>query len=1295
MSVLTILSLLHILIVFSFSVQQDENVLTYETTFYSLKKNATTYYWLAITDKGDLKTYERSLYYLEKAEAELESIRDETSEEYYNEHIKTITLLKDDLIQQIAVASNNFVARYPLVRFLGEPAFLKSNSFGTYELFMPPNEIASANAVKTIGSIIEKGLWGDAQLPMFVYSKKNELPDMESALRATFKSWYRIKIHDQGTLLQIISPQEKHNFSTEHITSTELQALFAGLESGLFSFTEIELYNQTNGINFYKFRTKIYQKGLSEPIQTILHYELIRDKRTTALWIALLSVILIGFSYIVYLIFYRKLKTKGTAYLPFLFWLTGVLTSFIILSVAGQARPDYQEYISYSFWWIPLVFLLFSIACLVIVKKMVSLIPALKTPFQTDYKHFPFYFSFTMGIMNVIGIGLILYHGFASVPYIIAGVYFWGLISIVISKFTDNSQSDPTVLLITIVLFIPVTAFILSGYSTINVLFLILGLSVYHVMYIKSVSQASVTNTIEKAIFKTDLLQIPHDLDEFRLRIQEPPFFETDTHQNIFHEISASIFKKTKIHCITGLEGSGKTATAEKIIRDICDQHENKQIAIIRGYAEEKDQSANPFSAIRIALQGYFNIDPFDSVESKTDKIDKVLNSVLDKVVPFSSLLLPKQNNQGITSSENELFYIITSTISDIAQSQPVIFYLDDIHWLDDSSMRLIQYMHSKISDDEISNILFLYTSRNKIELSDVSNTNQCLEINTFSNEQYQLFLKHTFALDNQSTELILDWLGGQGIKKGNLFWLLQILKLLVNNHSIVRNDSSFSLTHDILVSKKLPIPDDYQSSIRIELNQLYEHKHIIGLAALLGLEFNVAFIAKALNLEYLFCIEALHEIEQKSDIIYDVVDKDGYFSFHSSFTLESIRKEYGIVESYDPNYKLKQIIKEYNAILANTCETELESLSPVILASYLYFAGPLYAEKAILKSIKACQYCIDTFQFNQARNFIQIVNERLEYCNISEDTEVEIALLKIQITIREGKNVEITDDECQRILAKPTELSVAVLKLFAGYYYHTRLYDKGLNISSKILQIATDEYGKAIGLFWRGLCSDINNNEDNLITLKDAYKTLLTYKKQNNDTQNLESQIYNAIGEIYTRMAINNTKYKQNSIDFFNKSIEIKSKPETLDRAGLAKSYGGLGRLELYVNPIDPLKAIEYFEEDLYLSRITGDYKGQVLMHSFIGACYLKLSDLSKAKSCYEKSREMSTNQIDLFFALLGLLEVHTLGENSNEQQIIIGNITELLNTHSLPGFCKNELGKLLERFPDSVELGKLRENS
>ena len=379
--------------------------------------------------------------------------------------------MRTDREEQFLIARNNFTGRFPLARFLGESPFMRPDSYGSFELATPPGELASSRAAKSIGNIINQGLWGDAQLPMLVFSDKNELPDMESALRAIFKLSFRVKVYERPFLNSFLSSGEIESLAEGDPGPKVLDKLIGKLGAGLVALTYVDLYNEVDDIMFFRFTTNIYVEGADSPVQSIIHYELVRDKRYMRPWLLLMfsSFILLSILFF-YLLNARftdqKVSLKSIFLLPVTSWVIGFASSMVVLSILATIKPAFQDYITYSFWWVPLALLLLILAASILVRKIILLSPWLKKFKGNKEESASLFLISSFGISSFLGIGILLYHGAEGIFTIMAMGYLFGMTSYAFGKVMDKIDPRPTITFIPFILLVPFSAPVVAGSVT-------------------------------------------------------------------------------------------------------------------------------------------------------------------------------------------------------------------------------------------------------------------------------------------------------------------------------------------------------------------------------------------------------------------------------------------------------------------------------------------------------------------------------------------------------------------------------------------------------------------------------------------------------------------------------------------------------------------------------------------------------------------------------------------------------------------------------------------------------------
>lgn len=132
---------------------------------------------------------------------------------------------------------------------------------------------------------------------------------------------------------------------------------------------------------------------------------------------------------------------------------------------------------------------------------------------------------------------------------------------------------------------------------------------------------------------------------------------------------------------LSGEPGIGKTRLAQEVT--LKAQHWGFLVATGRCYQQEQNVPYYPF---------------LESLNTLFDRCHPSIRSEIPRRWPYLGRILPEQ--VGIipsTAEEHEdqylLFRAVTGFITAIAEMQPVALLLDDLHWADDSSVRLLQHL--------------------------------------------------------------------------------------------------------------------------------------------------------------------------------------------------------------------------------------------------------------------------------------------------------------------------------------------------------------------------------------------------------------------------------------------------------------------------------------------------------------------------------------------------------------------------------------------------------------------------
>lgn len=175
--------------------------------------------------------------------------------------------------------------------------------------------------------------------------------------------------------------------------------------------------------------------------------------------------------------------------------------------------------------------------------------------------------------------------------------------------------------------------------------------------------------------------------------------------------------KGSRVLSVSGEAGVGKT----RLVSEFLELYEGPGAWVLKGRClfQEKDTPYRPFIDI---LKEYrtkqksrpvkVKVKPKGKVKKAAKTKDKagIIPEGAVKKVPIDELLSKAEairvggtESEGAVKEEREwMFSTITQTIKDMAKKDPVILFLDDVHWADIASVQLLDYLIQKMKDDRI-----------------------------------------------------------------------------------------------------------------------------------------------------------------------------------------------------------------------------------------------------------------------------------------------------------------------------------------------------------------------------------------------------------------------------------------------------------------------------------------------------------------------------------------------------------------------------------------------------------------
>jgi predicted ATPase len=343
--------------------------------------------------------------------------------------------------------------------------------------------------------------------------------------------------------------------------------------------------------------------------------------------------------------------------------------------------------------------------------------------------------------------------------------------------------------------------------------------------------------------------------------------------------LDSAIEGKGKTVFVTGEAGSGKT----RLIREFLEVAKTRGVGVMAGWCLSDTQA--PYFPFVEALNSYSDSGTGQEPES-LNKSDLPLNA------PISFHAMPEEYGIAawLTSTEaapklgkpelspqvwkDQVFAGVAKTLHGIAIQEPVIIFIDDVHWADSASLALMHYLARAIQDSE--RVLLLATYRTEELTSDEEgHPHPLAEIMRLMRRE-ELFTEINLAgFDQQNvSKIATNMIGGSlqlkfaeelsAESNGNPLFIVESLRMLNERKSLIQENKEWRLAVD-----ELGIPNKIKDIILRRLACLkYAQRRVLDAASVIGEEFDVDLLSTVLGQDYLEILETLNVVAHSTSLV-------------------------------------------------------------------------------------------------------------------------------------------------------------------------------------------------------------------------------------------------------------------------------------------------------------------------------------------------------------------------------------------------------------------------------------------
>lgn len=295
---------------------------------------------------------------------------------------------------------------------------------------------------------------------------------------------------------------------------------------------------------------------------------------------------------------------------------------------------------------------------------------------------------------------------------------------------------------------------------------------------------------------------------------------------------------------ITGDPGIGKSRLMDEFCHWLTQLPET--IAYIRVQVDPLLQN-QPYALWRNVFLTLFHITNQDSPTSMRSKFEQGVTAILqtesNEKPPFIGQLLgfdffTDSHLQTLSDDTQQVYtrgiHYIAQCVAKLTQQTPWVFCFEDLHWADNSSLQLLQYL-LKESKQTSSPLMVVGTMRDQtseryqtsIEMADTH-----ISLAPLSDEYSLQLIKTRLQQVAQVPDAIQSFLVQRST--GNPFYIEELIKMLVTNQVLQFDHNGHNVTATSLAN--LQIPNTLTDILRVRLEYLSQSEQtILEYAALAG----------------------------------------------------------------------------------------------------------------------------------------------------------------------------------------------------------------------------------------------------------------------------------------------------------------------------------------------------------------------------------------------------------------------------------------------------------------------------
>jgi tetratricopeptide (TPR) repeat protein/KaiC/GvpD/RAD55 family RecA-like ATPase len=440
---------------------------------------------------------------------------------------------------------------------------------------------------------------------------------------------------------------------------------------------------------------------------------------------------------------------------------------------------------------------------------------------------------------------------------------------------------------------------------------------------------------------------------------------------------------------VSGEAGSGKT----RLTHEFLNTAREKGVGVLAGWC--LSDAATPYFPFVEAFNSYFANQEEEQIASfqrlgepqgfagstQVVSLDRGITTWLAGPKPVERAGVPETLSPQVW--KDQVFASVAKTLHVIASQQPIILFIEDIHWADSASLALLHYITRSVNNSE--RILVLATFRSEDLTADAEGRSHPLVETLRLMKREELFreIKLSSLREDCVSFIAQSMLGGTldseiidrltKESRGNALFVVESLRMWSERGSLIQERNGLRLAMD-----ELGVPTKFRDIILRRIASLkFGQRRVLDVASAIGEKFDPQLLGFVLGKDSLEVLETLDEVAQSTCM---VCAEGDFYRFDHARSREILYQEIS-----------SPLKKGYHAKIARGLESKIKTLEKVSLGSLAYhYAQAGNKEKAVEYALEAGEDALARFSNTEATNSFKYVLSATEEMSGYSDQRIK-----------------------------------------------------------------------------------------------------------------------------------------------------------------------------------------------------------------------------------------------------------------------------------------------------------------